>query len=919
MAEVTAHLSAALAHRYRILRHLGDGGMATVYLAEDVKHDRKVAIKVLRPELAAVIGAERFLSEIKTTANLQHPHIVPLFDSGESDSYLFYVMPFIEGESLRERLTREKVLPVPDAVRIAREVSDGLDYAHRHGVVHRDIKPENILLHDGCAMIADFGIALAASKAGETRMTQTGMSLGTPSYMSPEQAMGERDIGPRSDIYSLGVMTYEMLVGDPPFTGSTAQAIVAKAMTEKPVAPTRVRDTIPKAVEGAVLTALQKQPADRFESAKAFAEALHNSRATAPIEAPKRVEAGGQSFARFLLPLSVAIAVITVALAAWGLTHKGQKTSVARYPTTLDAPGTLDGLTFAVDVALSPDGSSLVFPNPLTGPGQLYIKRRDEAVARPLAGTEGGSGPFFSPDGAWIGFVANGQLRRIPSAGGASLKIADSIDPIYNRGAWLDDGSIVYYDLSGHTLNRLEAGDVSAKVIASPAKLEGRYPWLPSPLPDSRGILFTAHLTLCVGPVSCRPSRVYVYDARQDTIRALFDDAIGAWYVPTGHVLYLTSAGTLMAVRWDNSVLAPSGKPVPVLDGIQAPGFVVSNEGTAYYLLGRSEFAPAPLPNAAVVWVDRSGHVEPVDSSWQVNTGGTDNGSIGLDWGLALSPDGRRIAISLLTELGTDIWIKQLPNGPSSRLTLYAGMDRSPAWTPDGRSVTFLSDRPTSSDTTQKGNRFNVWEQPADGTGEPRLLWAKDSPTDAFWSPDRRWMMLGESKSAGGAMQGDVVAMQPGVDSAARGILTTGYDEQGATLSPDGHWLAYVSNEQGANEVFVRPFPNVTGGKWQLSSGGGSAPLWSHSGRELFYVANGKMQVVRVNPGATFSSEPPRALFTIPSQVRAGSLASRTFAISPDDQRFLMVRDNNWADMAGTPQLVVVQNFFEELQAKFAR
>ncbi len=919
MAEVTAHLSAALAHRYRILRHLGDGGMATVYLAEDVKHDRKVAIKVLRPELAAVIGAERFLSEIKTTANLQHPHIVPLFDSGESDSYLFYVMPYVEGESLRERLTREKVLPVPDAVRIAREVSDGLDYAHRHGVVHRDIKPENILLHDGRAMIADFGIALAASKAGETRMTQTGMSLGTPSYMSPEQAMGERDIGPRSDIYSLGVMTYEMLVGDPPFTGSTAQAIVAKAMTEKPVAPTRVRDTIPPAVEGAVLTALQKQPADRFESAKAFAEALHSPRATAQIEAPKRVDAAGKSSARFLLPLSVAIAVITVALAAWGLTHNGQKTSVARYPTTLDATGTLDGLTFAVDVALSPDGSSLVFPNPLTGPGQLYIKRRDEAVARPLAGTEGGSGPFFSPDGAWIGFVANGQLRRIPSAGGASLKLADSIDPIFNRGAWLDDGSIIYYDLSGHTLNRLEPGDASAKVIASPAKLEGRYPWLPSPLPDARGILFTAHLTLCVGPVSCRPSRVYVYDARKDTIRALFDDAIGAWYVPTGHVLYLTSAGTLMAVRWDNKALAPSGKPVPVLDGIQAPGFAVSNEGTAYYLLGRSEFAPAPLPNAAVVWVDRSGRVEPVDSTWQVNTGGTDNGSIGLDWGLALSPDGRRIALSLLTELGTDIWIKQLPNGPSSRLTLYAGMDRSPAWTPDGRSVTFLSDRPTSGDASQKGSRFNVWEQPADGTGEPRLLWSKDSPTDAFWSPDGRWMMLAQSKSAGGAVQGDVVATQLGVDSAARGLLTTGYDEQGATLSPDGHWLAYVSNEQGANEVFVRPFPNVTGGKWQLSSGGGSAPLWSHSGRELFYVANGKMQVVRVNPGATFSSEPPRALFAIPSQVRAGSLASRTFAIAPDDQRFLMVRDNNWADMAGTPKLVVVQNFFEELQAKFAR
>ena len=919
MAELTEHLSAALAGRYRLLRHLGDGGMATVYLAEDLKHDRKVAIKVLRPELAAVIGAERFLSEIKTTANLQHPHIVPLFDSGECDSFLFYVMPFVEGESLRERLTREKLLPVPDAVRIAREVADGLDYAHRHGVVHRDIKPENVLLHDGRALIADFGIALAASKAGETRMTQTGMSLGTPSYMSPEQAMGERDIGPRSDIYSLGVMTYEMLVGDPPFTGSTAQAIVAKAMTEKPVAPARLRDTIPPGVEGVVLTALQRQPADRFESAKAFAEALRDPRLTSPVATAKRVGAGSSATRRLVLPAIMVLAVLAIALVAWRWPRPGGTRSVARYPTALDAPGALDGLTLAVEVALSPDGASLVFRSPLTGPGQLYIKRRDEIVAQPLAGTEGGSGPFFSPDGAWIGFVANGQLRRIPSAGGASLKLADSVDPTYNRGAWLEDGSIVYYDLSTHTLRRLVAGDATAKVIASPAMLEGQYPWLPSPLPDSRGILFTAHLTKCVGPVSCRPSRVYVYDARRDTIRALFDDAIGAWYVPTAHVLYLTSAGTLMATKWDNAALAPKGRPVPVVDGIQAPGFLVSGEGTAYYLLGRSEFAPAPLPNAAIVWVNRSGDVEPVDSSWQVNTGGTDNGSIGTDWGLALSPDGRRLALTLLTELGTDIWIKQLPTGPASRLTLYPGMDRSPAWTPDGRAVTFLSDRPTLGDSTRKVHAFHVWEQPADGTGDARVRWGKDGPTDAFWSSDGRWMMLAQARSSGKSTQGEILAVQPGADSVAREILTTGYDEQGATLSPDGHWLAYVSNEQGASEVFVRPFPDVKGGKWQVSSGGGSAPLWAHSGRELFYVANGKMQVVKVDPGPPFAAEPPRSLFAIPDRVRAGALASRTFAISPDDQRFLMVRDNKWADMAGTPKLVVVQGFFEELRAKLGR
>src|SRR5690242_6149306 len=245
MTEAGPHLTTALADRYRVQRELGQGGMATVYLAQDLKHDRPVAIKVLKPELAAVIGAGRFLREIKTIATLQHPHILGLIDSGEVNGTAYYVMPFVEGESLRDRLVREKQLPIGDALRIATEVAGALDYAHRHGVIHRDIKPENILIHDGRALVADFGIALAASKAGGSRMTETGMSLGTPHYMSPEQAMGEREITARSDVYALGAVTYEMLVGDPPFTGSTAQAIVAKVLTEKPAPPSKFRDTVP--------------------------------------------------------------------------------------------------------------------------------------------------------------------------------------------------------------------------------------------------------------------------------------------------------------------------------------------------------------------------------------------------------------------------------------------------------------------------------------------------------------------------------------------------------------------------------------------------------------------------------------------------------------------------------------------------
>ncbi|MDH4046021.1 MAG: serine/threonine protein kinase, partial [Gemmatimonadota bacterium] len=280
MSDAEARLSAALAGRYRIERELGQGGMATVYLAEDLKHDRKVALKVLKPELAAVIGAERFVVEIKTTASLSHPHILPLFDSGEADSFLYYVMPFIDGETLRSKLDRETQLGIDEAVSITVAVADALDYAHRHGVIHRDIKPENILLHDGRPMVADFGIALALSAAAGGRMTETGMSLGTPHYMSPEQATAEKEITARSDVYSLGSVLYEMLTGNPPHVGASAQQIIMKIVTEEAAPVTRLRKAVPPNVAAAVAKSLEKLPADRFESAKAFADALQDTHFT---------------------------------------------------------------------------------------------------------------------------------------------------------------------------------------------------------------------------------------------------------------------------------------------------------------------------------------------------------------------------------------------------------------------------------------------------------------------------------------------------------------------------------------------------------------------------------------------------------------------------------------------------------------
>src|SRR5213595_3360007 len=274
MSDALERLGAALAEHYAIERQIGAGGMATVYLARDLKHDRAVALKVLRPELAAVLGIERFLSEIRVTAHLQHPHILPLFDSGQAGGLIYYVMPYVEGESLRHRLEREKQLPIEEAVRLASGIASALDYAHRHGVIHRDIMPENILFQDGEAVVADFGIALALSAAAGSRLTETGLSLGTPQYMSPEQATGDRLIDSRSDIYSLGAVLYEMLAGEPPHTGPTVQSVIAKLLTERPTRIRTVRDTVPEGIDAAVAKALAKVPADRFGGAAEFAAAL---------------------------------------------------------------------------------------------------------------------------------------------------------------------------------------------------------------------------------------------------------------------------------------------------------------------------------------------------------------------------------------------------------------------------------------------------------------------------------------------------------------------------------------------------------------------------------------------------------------------------------------------------------------------
>ena len=840
--------------------------MATVYLAEDIRHHRKVAIKVLHAELSAILGPERFLKEIELTANLQHPHILPLFDSGSADGLLFYVMPYVDGETLRGRLDRERQLPVADAVRIASEAADALEYAHKRGVIHRDIKPENILLHDGRALVADFGIALAVEQAGGQRMTQTGLSLGTPQYMSPEQAMGERNIDARTDIYALGAVTYEMLAGEPPFTGPTAQAIVAKVMTEDPQPIIPRRRSVPPAVDDAVLTALEKLPADRFASAAEFAHELSGAQTGSAARIHSRTGATRAHSSR-----SWTIAAVAGALA---LTVCAFMIARYRYEphTPIAAFGKSKKVTWErgleIQPALSPDGKYVAYAAGNTIATKIYV--RQIAGGRAVKLTDDSvsveTNPQWSADGSRILFLANGGVFSAPSSGGSPRPEMRAIwsDPIINAVWSPDDRSIAY--AHGDSLY-IHEPDGRSRPLARLREVS-ECQWAPngSSIACASGNAEYARLGLFLGNRS--PSRIVTVRVSDGAISAVTDSSSvnqSPFWSPDGRWLYFVSdrlgPPDIYAAQMSSDGRV-DGDPVRITTGLGPHSLSISSDGktvaydvyTATANIRSLPFPPngvdprsaLPITTGAQVveefdgsadgkWIyydsDVSGTAElyrqrlPSSVPEQLTFDSTDNFSP------TPSPDGRELAFHSWRSGSRDIYVLPLDGGAPQRVTSSPLQESKPAWSPDGNALAYSIFGPTGSVWVVR-RKNGIWGKPVQRTHEGGY---------AAWSPDGRSIAYTTSTFWGGALE----TIDP--DSGAPRMVFDPSKNHGMLAgqpfwSSDGRALYFKTHDTRGNAQFWSV--PVTGGPPTLMlalddpSQGSFRPEWALRAGRMYYTVD---------------------------------------------------------------------------------
>ena len=809
---------AALSDRYRIEHELGAGGMATVYLAHDLKHERKVAIKILRPELTAALGAERFLREIATTASLRHPHILPLYDSGEADGLLFYVMPCVEGESLRDRLEREKQLPIEDALQVAREVADALSYAHAHGIIHRDIKPENILLESGHAVVADFGIAKAISAAaGGEQLTETGMAVGTVRYMSPEQAAGQRDLDGRSDLYALACVLYEMLAGQTPFTGPTIESIVHQHLTATPPSIAQLRPAVPPEVAAALQRALAKTPADRFNPVAQFAGALRPVASAAPAPAPRRSS-------RALVAVASLLALATLGF----LLLRDRGTPVGALPAVGKTTQVTRDDGLEVDPALSPDGERVAYAAGPTNAMQLYVRQVSggRAVALTNDTTNHFRWPRWSPDGSQIAYQSDDGIYVVPPLGGTPRILARVRPGARFSSAWgtplagfdwSPDGARIAwtqgYNAEGITILTLATGDT----VTLPAPSS---PFAPAWSPDGRSIAVVAGNSVFVfgtgyfANAGAAGLWLAHLDGRPPT-RITDDHALNLspQWSPDGRTLYWISdrdGSRDVYIQRLGKDGAPEGAPQRVTTGADAQGLSLSRQG------GRMAYSR--LSSWSAIWslpVPARGPVS-VRGATRITTG---NETIET---IATSADGRWLAFDSDRSGNFDIYVMPVDGGEARQVTSDPAPDFSPAWSRDGSRLVFHSLR--------SGNR-DVYTVDADGTNLQQRTSSPAEELDAAWAPDGSaivFAVLGSDVAKQGMA---TLRLEPGAQPEFVPLAASDYPR----WSPDGSSILYHVPEgfrlrrlDGSSDVLLV----------SAADGGGEGfyATYSRDGSTIFYL-----------------------------------------------------------------------------------
>jgi eukaryotic-like serine/threonine-protein kinase len=873
---------------YEITGAIGAGGMGEVYRARDTRLERIVAVKILPDHLSDRAELrERFEREARTVASLNHPHICVLHDVGHQDGTDFLVMEYVEGETLAERLKKGR-LPLEQVLQYAIEIADALDRAHRKGITHRDLKPGNIMLTKSGTKLLDFGLAklrgpqpelanLSALPTEGSNLTAQGSMVGTLQYMAPEQLEG-KEADARTDIFAFGVVVYEMATGKKAFEGKSQASLIAKILETDPPPISSLQPMTPPALDRVVKTCLAKEPDERWQTASDLCRELKwiaESGSMHGVASPVAVPAG-KNWLKTALWSGVALAAcIIVGLGAWVLKPAAPK-PVTRFAMAL-SPGQRLDLTRSA-IAISPDGTRLVYS---AGPGnitaQLYLRALDGLEAHALLGTQGGANPLFSPDGQWIVFTAGGRLLKVPVNGGTPVDLnpSSSLITAFFGASWGSQGKIAVASSAAGPIEQVSDIGGNLQPLTQVDKSELSHRW-PEFLPGGKGLLFMA------APGGTN-TKIVAQSLTTGERREVVQGGLFPRYAPSGHLVYAQGTN-LMAVPFDVRRLVTTGTAVPVIEGIlqAAPNgfsqYAFSSSGTLIYLSGGVQAAASKL-----VWVDRKGAEQPL-------------GAPPHNYVLPkISPDGKRVAVGI-EEADSQIWIYDVGRDTLTRLTFEGSSNIDPLWTPNGKRIVFKG----------AGNRL-FW-QPADGSAGAEALTNSELSANnvpGSWTPDGQVLTFLEVNPKTGF---DVYTLSL-TDRKPQPFINTPSLETAPRFSPDGHFIAYTSDESGRLEIYVRQYPGP-GGKWQISTQGGTEPVWNPKGRELFYRSGKKMMAVDVTTQGTFSADKPRMLFEDPYVPTPRSFAD--YDVSPDGQHFLMLKANEQAQS----EIDVVLNWFEELKQK---